>query len=64
MTGISYLKAVVEVLVNDNLDSISLYDETKDKKENAHTCNNFISNCIEKCSKDLEGTYFNAVIDD
>ena len=60
MTGISYLKAVVEVLVND----ISLYDETKDKKENAHTCNNFISNCIEKCSKDLIGAYFNAVIDD
>ena len=45
------------------IDSISLYDEAKDGEENAHICNEFISNCIEKCSKDLEGTYFNAVID-
>ena len=46
------------------IESISLYDETKDNKENARICNEFISNCIEKCSKDLIGTYFNAVIDE
>ena len=45
------------------IDSTSLYDETKDSRENAYVCNEFISNCIMKRSKDLIGTYFNAVID-
>ncbi len=46
------------------IDSASLYDETKSNAENASTCNNFISSCIDKKDlKNLKGLYFIAIVE-
>ena len=45
-----------------SIDSGSLYDEKKSRKENAEVCNGFISSCLGKCIKELTGLYFCATI--
>ena len=47
-----------------SIDSLTLYDPQRSRRENAELCNMFISNCILKKIDDLKGVYCTVITDD